>query len=330
MDTSPFLNWNEKRFKTVDEQADVFWSLVATVKLQPVLDDSLEAKAVKFLESVDPDDEAFADAFFVSLQRTSDEVSTDLIQSIIILICTPSHVITTAAMEMLENLLLWCSPNIRLTLVTADLIPQLINTLNPLSLSFAEAVGIHTSLVVSISESNWLATLNGLEFLEIEYEDEQQAVHETVLKQVLVPSEQYLYRLCANRFSIVDGKQSKSFLVLLAHLLEISPYGQSTMEFVFHMPVALAIPSCLTFFEADYSIWFCLFHMNNPKREWNEQGGKVQRMWKTVHRMLRMEGIEDVIDEKLRSDQNESDGEYIVFYTIEFNNLLGTNVPRLW
>ncbi|KAK2953993.1 hypothetical protein BLNAU_11095 [Blattamonas nauphoetae] len=92
-------------------------------------------------------------------------------------------------MEMLKTLLLWCSRKVHLALVKADLIPQLIITLNPQSLPFAEAVDIHTSLLSSIANSVWLSTPEGLGQVGLEDYDEQQTVHETVLQQVLLPSE---------------------------------------------------------------------------------------------------------------------------------------------
>ncbi|KAK2952944.1 hypothetical protein BLNAU_12120 [Blattamonas nauphoetae] len=218
-----------------------------------------------------------------------------------ILLSTPSQVVTAAAMKRLDSLIFKISAEVLLALVKADLIPQLINTLNPQSLSFDEAVDIHTDLMSSTMSSLWLATPDGLTELGIEDGNEQQAVRETVLKQVIVPSEKYICHLCVIRYSIVDGDQSYEFMLLHSTLLEISPYYQPTMDVVLHMPVVLTIPSSLTFFEVDRSIFWFLSNMIDTQREWNNQGGKERQLWKTVHRMLRMEGIEDVIEEKLRN-----------------------------
>ncbi|KAK2952977.1 hypothetical protein BLNAU_11966 [Blattamonas nauphoetae] len=329
-DFSPFLNWNEEEIETESEKAVVFRSLVATVKLQSALDDSLEAKTVKFLESVDAKDEDSADAFLASLASMSDNSPTDFVQSIVVLISSTNQAITTTAMEMLDSLIWNCSKRIRLSLVKADLIPRLINTLNPLSLSFAEAVDIHTDLMRIIFNSLWLASPDGLSLLEIEYDDEQQDVQETILKQVVAPSEKHICHLCVNRYSIIDGDQSASFLRLLARLLEISSSYQPTMEFVLHMPVFLTIPSCLTFFEKDSSIWTFLDVLIDIQRECDEEMREERQMWKKIQRMLRMEGIEDAIEEKLRNDRNGRFGVWMFLSLIEWNNLLGMNLPELW
>ncbi|KAK2953870.1 hypothetical protein BLNAU_11130 [Blattamonas nauphoetae] len=186
-----------------------------------------------------------------------------------------------------------CSPS---CLVNADLIPQLVNTLNALSLSFDEAVDIHTNLPSSILSSLWLATPNGLTQLGIEDENEQQSVRETVLKQVSKPLEKYIWHL--------------------------------SMDFVVNMPVVLTIPSCLTFFENEYSIWDFLDFMNKAQREWNEIREARRQMWKTVLRMLRMEGMEDMNDEKLRNDKNSIVGGRIVDKSIVWNNLQGMNLLK--
>ncbi|KAK2952997.1 hypothetical protein BLNAU_11986 [Blattamonas nauphoetae] len=307
MDCSAFLNWSKEQPQSVEEMAVVFRSLVATVKIQPVLDAPLEAQAVKFIDYMYPLIIKSADTFLNNLAS--------------------SHVITTAAMKMLGNLIQWCSAKVKLTLVKADLIPQLINTLNPLSLSFTKAVDVHINVMNIITRSLWLTTPDGFASLKINDRNEQQSVHETILKQVIASSEKYICHLCVNRYSIIDGEPSKRFLMLLACLLRISPHHQPTMEFVLHMPVVLTIPSCLTFIKNDGLILSFLIDMITTQREWNKRMGEVRQMGKKVHRMLRMEGIEDVIDEKLQNDQ-ERYGRYIVDKSIELNNLHGINVPE--
>ncbi|KAK2950461.1 hypothetical protein BLNAU_14579 [Blattamonas nauphoetae] len=327
MDCSPFLNWSEDPDETVEEKAVVFRSLVATLKLQPALEVSLEAKAVRFLESVCPDDEESADAFLTSLGQTPGESSTDFVQSIVVLLSSASQVIISTSMKMLDSLIGWCSTNQKLAPVEADLIPQMVINLNPQSLSFSEAVDVSIQLLNIINHSLWLATPDGLEVLEIEDDDEQQAVHKTVLKQVLSHSEKYIWHLCVNRLSIIDIDQSTNFLKLLAGLLRISPSYQSTMNFVLHMPVFLTITSCLTFFKDDFHIRSFLYRMMDLQREWDSTRGEVRRWWKTVSRMLRMEGIEDVLEERRLNDKNESSGRLIVAYSIQWNNLQGMNLP---
>ncbi|KAK2955014.1 hypothetical protein BLNAU_9945 [Blattamonas nauphoetae] len=293
------------------------------------LDDSLEAKAVKFLKSLDPDDEESTHAFLNSIGSNPDESSTVFVQSIVVLVSSTSKVLTAAVMKMMNTLFRHCSTKRRLALVKSTLIPQLVITLNPHSLSFTEAADIHTSLMGIVTRSFWLANPDNLGELGIEDDNEQQDVYETIFRQVLVPSEKYICHLCVNQYLFVDEDQSK-FLTLLAALLEISPYYRPTMEVVLNMPVILTIPSCLAFFENDDSIWYFLSEMINAQWNWSNQGREGREMWKTVHRMLRMEGIEDVIENYRQNDRNGHCGGWIVVRSIEWNNGKGMNIPQRW
>ncbi|KAK2956561.1 hypothetical protein BLNAU_8401 [Blattamonas nauphoetae] len=186
---SPFLNWSEDPPESELERNVLLMSLVATVKSQAALDASLEVKAVKLLESLVPETCRSADSLLSNFASISDESLTDFVQSIGILLSVPNKTITTTAMKILDALLWLCSTQARIALIKAELIPQLINILNPQSLSFAEAEDIHTGLLSRINRSFWLTTPVCLAQLKIEDRDEQQAVNETILKQVVVPSE---------------------------------------------------------------------------------------------------------------------------------------------
>ncbi|KAK2954262.1 hypothetical protein BLNAU_10761 [Blattamonas nauphoetae] len=296
MDCSAFINWDEGKFDSVHEQPVVFRSLVSTLKLQPAPDASLEGKAVRFLKSVGSHTRQSPDAFLSNFASFAGGSLTDFVQIISLL-------------------------------SKADLIPQVINTLNPLSLSLTEAVDIHTHLVNSVDTFVRLATPYCLEQLGIEDRNEQQAVHETVFTQVVVPSEKFIWHLCANRYSIVDGELSETFLTLLTRILQISPYYQPTKNFVFYMPIVLTIPSCLTFFENDHSIYNCLYSLVGIQQEWIKRRRSKRQMQTKVQRMLRMEGIDDVIEGELGNDKHE-EGYFLVVKSSEWSNQLGMNLQQ--
>ncbi|KAK2948863.1 hypothetical protein BLNAU_16206 [Blattamonas nauphoetae] len=138
-DCSAFLNWQYNPIESQDENALVFRSLVATVKSQPALDENREAKAVKFLTTLAQRLLMSADAFLSCFTSDSADSLPDFVQSVLVLISSPSQIITTSTMKMLRTLLAHCSAPHRLALVKANIIPHIINTLNPQSLSFAEA-----------------------------------------------------------------------------------------------------------------------------------------------------------------------------------------------
>ncbi|KAK2944520.1 hypothetical protein BLNAU_20569 [Blattamonas nauphoetae] len=327
-DCSRFLRWNEDQLDDEDRKAVVFRSLVATVKSQLALDGSLEVKAVKFLKLVVPRNHRSATAYLNSYRRKFGESLTDFVQSIVVLLSTSNRAITKATMKILIILFKWCSAENLLVLVKANLISELINTLNPLSLSFVEAKDIHHCLISTIQRSVWLATQLSLTSLEIKDHDEQQAVRETVLKQVLAPSEKYICHLCVNHYSIVGGNHSKYFIHLLPRLVHISPYYRPTMDFLLNMPVFLTLPSHLLISEDDEFIKYFLNFMTIAQQEWNDQSREEPQMSKTAHRMLRMEGIDDVMEARMRNGQNGYFGSAIVAFSIEWKNMLGMNLPE--
>ncbi|KAK2948061.1 hypothetical protein BLNAU_17008 [Blattamonas nauphoetae] len=238
---------------------------------------------------MDPKNEESAAAFLSNIASSSDGSWSNFIWCFVVLVSSPSQVITTTTIEMLDSLIMYCSIKVRFALVKTNLIHQIINTLNPQSLPLAEAVDIHINIMRIIRHLILVATPNGLAELRLKDGDEQQAVHETVLQRVLAPSEKYFCHLCMNHFSIIDGKLCDEFMYLLAWPVEICPYYQPTMDLILHMPVFITIPSCLTFFENDTSIRNFLHVLGISQREWNKAKGEERQMGKKVQRMLRME-----------------------------------------
>ncbi|KAK2947372.1 hypothetical protein BLNAU_17692 [Blattamonas nauphoetae] len=149
-------------------------------------------------------------------------------------------------MKMFDCLFERCSLSYRLALLKASLIPLLIITLNPLSLSFAKSEDIHTCLMSGIASSLWLSTPDGFEDLGIKDGNAKQRVHETMIDAQL---------------------------------------------------------------------------------GWNKSRGEMRQTCNCVHRQLRMEGIEDVMEAKLRNDTNGSYGGSIPLSSIEWNNVQGMNLP---
>ncbi|KAK2946409.1 hypothetical protein BLNAU_18660 [Blattamonas nauphoetae] len=133
---SPFLNWDGETLTSEHKQGVLFQSLVATIKSQPALNDSLGAKAVQFLESMTQICRWSPTAFLSDLWLTTDEDLRDFVQSVVVLISSPSQVLTTTAMKMVGKVIITSSAQVRLAFVKAGLIPQIVITHNPLSISF--------------------------------------------------------------------------------------------------------------------------------------------------------------------------------------------------
>ncbi|KAK2943317.1 hypothetical protein BLNAU_21742 [Blattamonas nauphoetae] len=109
------------------------------------------------------------------------------------------------------------------------------------SLTSPETCVLHISLLHILNNSFSLATRDGLAQLASEDDDELQAVHETILSQVVIPSEKWICDLCVNRLSMIVGVQSRHFEDVHADLLEMCACHHPTMDVVLHVPVSLPI-----------------------------------------------------------------------------------------
>ncbi|KAK2959936.1 hypothetical protein BLNAU_5133 [Blattamonas nauphoetae] len=321
----PFLRWPDNQEASRFGHTVVFQSLVATLKLQPELDVSLEKKAAKFLESLTNKSRWFPDDLLIPYVSHSDGSLTDFVPSILVLLSSPNQVIKTASMKMLQTVVANCSAPLKLLLVKADVFDQLIVSLNPLLASSPDSKHIHSKLLSIIANSVWLITPISLSELEIKDPDEQQALRETVLKQVFIPSKQYICYLCSHYHFLVVEDMSTEFTTLLSQILEIYAHCHPTMEYVLTLPVFLASSSCLTFFESDDSINSFLEDVVDSKEQQNEQGGDIRESEMTIVRSLRMEGIDDVIEERLMNDRSTNNADHIVVNSIEWSNMLGMN-----
>ncbi|KAK2941009.1 hypothetical protein BLNAU_24080 [Blattamonas nauphoetae] len=328
-DNSAFMNWDGNQCESMPVNSAIFRSLVSLIQDGFPFNDRLEEKAASFLDSITYPVFIQSEYSILGIDSSfSHESQINFVTSMTVLLSTPNQTIMKASMKILDNLFVISSSNHRLALLRAGIIPQIFITLHPQSLYIPDAVYIHTYLIQIIANAIWLSTPTGLSTHAIEDKIERHAVHETVLQHVIAPSEKYIGHVCRNRHSITDAGMERGFMLLLTRILQISPYNQSTVGSVLNLPVFLTIPSWLTVLEKDGSISSFLQAMVNIQQEWNITRGGQRQMWKIVQRLLRKEGIEDVSEGKLRNNQNTDYGPYIVENSIDWNDLLGMNVPR--
>ncbi|KAK2963580.1 hypothetical protein BLNAU_1623 [Blattamonas nauphoetae] len=329
-DNSAFMNWDGRQIETMSDRSTVLRSLVAKIKDGHHIDDASEKKAVMLLDQIRPFGSVNVKAFVRGLIVSEpNNYLTDFVISITVLVSSSKQTIIKGTMLLLEHLFSSSSPTFKLKLIEAQMIPQIITSLNAQSLFVAKAEDIHTPLIRIVNQSLRLITPHGMKSLEIEHQHDQQKVHETVLHQFLVPLEEYLRNCCKRRFSFLAGSQSFGFVVLIQNLLDIYPYYLPTMDFVLSLPVVLTIPSCLTFLENEFIIRYILIHTFDIPEEWNKQTKNPRQAGMKLLLSLRMEGFDDATEQQLQSDKGEYFGSDVVDYSIKLNNLQGNNIGQL-
>ncbi|KAK2963567.1 hypothetical protein BLNAU_1610 [Blattamonas nauphoetae] len=189
----------------------------------------------------------------------------------------------------------------------------------------SDAEDIHSQLMNIVNCTLFILSPAGLTTLKISHPSEQQALCEAVLTQILIPSNDYIAHLCAHRYSIVDGLQSSRTMLFLAKIIKVCPSHEQIMDYVLKLPIFLTIPSLMTFFESDGMNLDTLRSMILTERGWANVGGELLEKRKMVLRLLRNEGFEAIVEQRLKNDINGGEGQNLVKRTVEWNNLLGMN-----
>ncbi|KAK2950818.1 putative Ubiquitin-conjugating enzyme E2 29 [Blattamonas nauphoetae] len=325
-----FLHWEEQPIVTPSERLTIYLSLVHVVKMKCVFSSSLEDKAVSFLKEIKPDNEKDVNSFILDLVPSSlPESSCAFVESVVELISVPNKRIIIAALELVSNIVVYSAKPTLLILVSSGLIPKVVTSLNIFSLSFKEAEMIHHSLILIILAPVYYSKDMALGSLDSACPEIHQTFRETLHKSVILPTEGYIRHLCNNRYLIKDYFQSNFFVNLLLQLLAASLCHPSTMELALSLPICLTIPSALTFFEHDIPSLGLSVETSIKKRPWMRLNGEMQDPCGIVLRLLRSEGIDDVLEQRLNNDITEDKGREVVKSTINWNNLLGMNLNEL-
>ncbi|KAK2961610.1 hypothetical protein BLNAU_3408 [Blattamonas nauphoetae] len=203
---------------------------------------------------------------------------------------------------------------------------KLVSSLDLFSPSFTEAEKLHNNLIGVTYDSLMALTERVRDTLQLHNDNEQQELGETVYCQVLLPLEAYIRYICSNRYSLVDGELPASSMLLLAKSLAICPYHEPTMRFVFRLPILPTIPSAMTFYERDIMNLSYRLTMLLAQLKYTTIGGETLNLWNIILRSQRMEGVEDLDEQRLNLDFGGAYGHKVAERAIEWNNLLGMNV----
>ncbi|KAK2944170.1 hypothetical protein BLNAU_20917 [Blattamonas nauphoetae] len=248
------------------------------------------------------------------------------VESIAVLISSSKQKIVESTMDLLSFMIQRGLPDTNLAIAESNLIPQLMLTLHPLSLSFTEEK-IHVYLITILSKLLYFFTPVGHRSLDL-YDPEYRPVHrDALLTRLLFPLEEYLHHLCSNRYTIPQGDLTDNFMFLLARLLQICPDFQPTMDFVFTLPVLLTITSSLTFFERDRSVDQFLHGLREYLRFWVYANRQARQSEALVYRSVRSEGLEDAIEQQSRTNTREPCRWVIVEQCLSVQASNGANVP---
>ncbi|KAK2955223.1 hypothetical protein BLNAU_9775 [Blattamonas nauphoetae] len=216
----------------------------------------------------------------------------------------------------------------RLSLVTADLIPQLITSLDPLSLSFIEGKDIHLPLMGIFASMFKLAIPAELKDLDLDSPLGQQNINEIVLKHVLIPSEGFIRYFYANRYSIEDNINTYNILFMHYRLIKICANYQPIVDFVLALPVSLTFTSLMSFLEKDTTICQFLEGIVDAQKATIDIDDPSRQPYTSILRSLRMDGLEDVVNQLTVTLLDDYYGRIAVGRSIKLHIASGANLPE--
>ncbi|KAK2961991.1 hypothetical protein BLNAU_3047 [Blattamonas nauphoetae] len=261
------------------------------------------------------------DSFVLALAPSlPHEAFQTFVTTINILLSTDNITIVETTLYTINHLVPMCSRNVQFGLLNADLVPQLISSLQPLTRSFKYPQNIHSDLLSIIGRFLWLATPSNDAYAEIDDHTEQQAVHETLLKHVLLPSKDYIRQICHTRTVFIDHVFWPDFMTCVAQIILICPFYQPTMDYVLDLPLIFTMITSNDFNDSDESRACFLGEIADAQEEWDKHDKEIRRMGTIINRSLRMEGSEDQIEQMLQSVRSQPREGYIVSYSTKLNS----------
>ncbi|KAK2948267.1 hypothetical protein BLNAU_16803 [Blattamonas nauphoetae] len=324
---SSFQTWTGNQIDTNTNKSVIFQSLIEMIKTHPQFNESLEEDIVAFLTRITPTNRAESDEVLNCLAPSADGSLASFVESITFLVSSSSKAIVKTSVRLLEELCMRCSLTIRRQLIQDGILQKIMAVIDSDAL-FSQDFG-ETPLFLSLIIRSFLrlGTLRGMERGQVVSQNEQQELHDLILRQVIIPSEGFLRFLYHVHPSVVDGDRSFIFLGNLTRFIQICPYYDLTITHILGLPVILTITSSLTIIVTDSSIWTFLDDLNECIWEWNSERRKTRSNVRLLFRSFVAEGFDDLKEQRLQNDEYGDTSDQILGSVSQLCNVQGENTP---
>ncbi|KAK2961646.1 hypothetical protein BLNAU_3444 [Blattamonas nauphoetae] len=320
----PFLNFDENSKLLFTNKSSIYNSLVALVKAEYPFNDALLDRAVRFLKNLGPKgDQKLAHKLITDLVPSSAGSPSGFIDSILTLVSSPHSTVAASALSFLQKTTFASSKEIRSRLVKSDLVSKVLATIQPHTLPVVGNEEIFVTLIHLFEHFVSLASPTSLIDIDTTVADAFNH-REMIFEKVVLPSSQLMAFLISNR-NMLKGDLFKSFISLMANLLDISPFHRPISEFILASPIVRTFSRCLSFVEDDFCLFDATKTFSQSLEEWRNHGPEVVQSGKRMMQALISDGFEDTLEQMLKH-RHSIFGRYIVVKCSFFSQFLGSNV----
>ncbi|KAK2952675.1 hypothetical protein BLNAU_12324 [Blattamonas nauphoetae] len=330
-DSTPFLNWDDSQQNSIPCDSPIFMSLVSMIHNGYNMLHELVEKAKKLLSRMMEHEEKQSNKIPQTSQSAqSTERTMDVFfNSLAILLSSPSTDMNGRALNLISKWLESIPPSRRLSLLDANLIPHIVNTLQPHTVPLADNDTFHYSFLSIITSS----TIHGLSKEPTNPNtfdtNTNQTVHDTILRKVVFPSEEYFNNLCHNRFSCQTKVFSESTVTVIHNIFTMCACHPPTLRWMQSSCFPLLWTSFLDNHEKENSLQFTIWCMVNTCQRWKKDEEEVRKRGNEVIRVLNEEGQENDVEQKLMTNGERYQGTVVRRFSFELSTLLGLNLPQL-
>ncbi|KAK2944798.1 hypothetical protein BLNAU_20271 [Blattamonas nauphoetae] len=282
-------------------------------------DNTLQDRAAIFLKSLEPkwNDDDQADILVTDLVPSSAEALSGFVDSILTLLSSPHSTVAAAALSFLNGTTAKSSPAILTNLVEADLVSNVLATVQPHTLPISEN---ERSIILLIEIINTFVCDLGITAAVDTFNH-----REMILQKVVIPSSQFVTFLISNR-NVLRGDLFRPFLSVLHTLIETSPFHRPTLEFVLRSPIVVAYLRSLSSIEQSNNLWYSLHLLNFSLEEWKTEDPEVSESVKRMMQALISEDFEDTLEQMLMHNKSEDYDYGVVNKCHSISQWLGWNV----
>ncbi|KAK2963464.1 hypothetical protein BLNAU_1506 [Blattamonas nauphoetae] len=269
----------------------------AIVKEKYPFDNVLQARAAKFLKSLEPkwNTHGVQSNLMTDLTPSSAGSPSDFVESILPLLSSPHSTLIAAALSLLNTMLLHTPYPIRYSLMQSDLIRNVLSTIQPQKLPIAGNKTLIHHLSETITFNVRLAHVDYLARLRFEAAVNTRGYREMIFQTVVLPSSQFVQFLIQNR-RLFHGESVDSFMTLLHSLFHMGATHRPTMDFVLASPIVMALTSCLSSVEDDYHLEHTLRNIEHSLKQWKRESSEADQSGKRMMKALFSEGFEDTLE----------------------------------